>query len=210
MIFFNLLLLPVALFIYFAVSGQKKFFTVAATGFFVGMLVCGVRFVFFYSHRLVPDSFVLNYLFYLTRLVILPMIVYVVFVLISKDTSEFKIKSFFPLMTSFAVVYYPYYFLTMSGSVYNGYDLFFRPVIYLAMLAGFSYALNMIYNSVVNKEAAAKIKYIIIAAVMLLFPALIDTAYLINKFFWLFTILGIAYSAVILGYAAISFIKNNK
>lgn len=209
MIFFNLLLLPVALFIYFAVSGQKKFITVAATGFFVGMIVCGVRFVFFFSHRLVPESFILNYLFYVTRLVILPMIVYVVFVLISKDSGEFKIKSFFPLMTSFAIVYYPYYFLTMSGSVYNGYDLFFRPVIYLSMLTGFALSLKRIYSACVNEEPSSKINSIVIAALILLFPAVVDTSYVMNRFFWLFTILGIVYSAGIIGFSVISYFKKD-
>lgn len=187
--------MPVSLFIYFSVTGEKRFSTLSFTGFFIGMLVCAVRFIFFYSHRLVPESFLSNFLFYFIFICLLPMILYGVYVLLTKDSVEFKLKAFFPLMASFGAVYYPYYFLTMSGSLYTGYDLFFRPVIYLAMLAGIELAFVKIYEAFKNKNTLNKVLYIIMAVFYLVFPAIVDTSYIMNILFWLFAIFAVLYIA---------------
>lgn len=123
------------------------------------------------------------------------MILYGVYVLLTKDSVEFKLKAFFPLMASFGAVYYPYYFLTMSGSLYTGYDLFFRPVIYLAMLAGIELAFVKIYEAFTNKNTLNKVLYIIMAVFYLVFPAIVDTSYIMNILFWLFAIFAVLYIA---------------
>lgn len=195
MIFFILLLLPVSLFLYYSFTQKKQYLFMTLAAFFVGIIACGVRFIFFYSHRLVPDSFIQNFFFYFTRVTFLPLLVYGLFVLVTKDSWEFKLDGFFPIMAAFNSVYYPYYFLTMLGSVYSGYDLFFRPVIYLAMLAGVSMSIKMIYAAFKNNDSNAKVKSIAITAGYLIFPSLVDTAYAMNAVFWLFVILSVAYIA---------------
>lgn len=196
MYLFLFILLPAALFIYFNTCGEKKFITLAFTGLITGIIVCGIRFVFFFSHRLIPNSFLINYFFYLAKIVLAPLLVYVVFILISKDTFEFKIKAFFPLVASFDTVYLPYYFLTMSGSVYSNYDLFFRPIIYLAYLAGAGYALVNIYKAIQDNNKKKKVLYIIMAVIYVLIPAAIDTSYVMNLLFPLFAVIGLIYIAL--------------
>lgn len=195
MYLFLFILLPAALFIYFNTCGEKKFITLTFTGLITGIIVCGIRFIFFFSHRLIPNSFILNYMFYFARITVAPLLVYVVFLLISKDTAEFKVKAFFPLMAAFNTIYFPYYFLTMSGSVYSNYDLFFRPVIYLALLAGTGYALINVYNAQVSNNKNKKVLYIIMAVVYLMVPAAIDSSYFMNMLFPLFAVIGLIYIA---------------
>lgn len=195
MYLFLLILLPASLFIYYNTIGEKKCITLTFAGFITAIVVCGIRFLFFFSHRIVPHSFIINALFYFTRLVFIPLILYALFVLISKDTAEFKIKSFFPLVAAFNAVYLPYYFLTMSVSVYSNYDLFFRPIIYLAFLIGTSIALQKIYESHLAQNKKQKILYIIMAVVYMFVPSLVDTSYVTNLVFPVFATLAIIYIA---------------
>lgn len=213
MYLFLFILLPAALFIYFNTWGEKKFITLAFTGLITGIIVCGIRFIFFFSHRLIPDSFFLNYFFYLVKIALAPVLVYVVFILISRDSVDFKIKAFFPLIASFNAIYLPYYFLTMSGSVYSNYDLFFRPIIYLAFLAGIAYALWNTYVAVKNNDKKKKILYIVMAVVYVLIPPAIDSSYIVNRLFPFFAIIGLIYIAFPIGlavYEKVFLIKKSK
>lgn len=193
MYLFLFILLPAALFIYFNTIGEKKLLTLSFTGIITGIVICGIRFIFFNSHRIIPDSFFSNYFFYLINIAILPNIVYGVFFLISKDTIELKLKALFPLMTGFYAIYMPYYFLTLSGSVYSNYDLFLRPVLYLAFLYGLSMAIERLYKAFEEKNNMKKILYIVMLVLYMIIPAAIDSSYIINKAFPLFAIIGIVY-----------------
>lgn len=193
MYLFLFILLPAALFIYFNTIGEKKLLTLSFTGIVTGIVICGIRFIFFNSHRIIPDSFFSNYFFYLINIAILPNIVYGVFFLISKDTIELKLKALFPLMAGFYTIYLPYYFLTLSGSVYSNYDLFLRPVLYLAFLYGLSMAIERLYKAFEEKNNMKKILYIVMLVLYMIIPAAIDSSYIINKAFPLFAIIGIVY-----------------
>lgn len=193
MYLFLFILLPAALFIYFNTIGEKKLLTLSFTGIITGIVICGIRFIFFNSHRIIPDSFFGNYFFYLINIAILPNIVYGVFFLISKDTIELKLKALFPLMAGFYTIYLPYYFLTLSGSVYSNYDLFLRPVLYLAFLYGLSMAIERLYKAFEEKNNMKKILYIVMLVLYMIIPAAIDSSYIINKAFPLFAIIGIVY-----------------
>ncbi|MCQ2589823.1 MAG: hypothetical protein MJ179_05310 [Treponema sp.] len=193
MYLFLFILLPAALFIYFNTIGEKKLLTLSFTGIITGIVICGIRFIFFTSHRIIPDSFFSNYFFYLINIAILPNIVYGVFFLISKDTIELKLKALFPLMAGFYTIYLPYYFLTLSGSVYSNYDLFLRPVLYLAFLYGLSMAIERLYKAFEEKNNMKKIIYIVMLVLYMIIPAAIDSSYIINKAFPLFAIIGIVY-----------------
>lgn len=193
MYLFLFILLPAALYIYFNSFGEKSLLTLSFTGIITGVVVCGIRFIFFYSHRIIPNAFFSNYFFYLSRIILLPLLVYLVFFLISRDTIELKFKAFFPLLAGFYITYLPYYFLTMATSVYSNYDLFFRPIIYIAYLGGTCFALLRCYEAFINKNLMGKILYIVMTVLYILIPAAIDTSYVINVAFPLFAVIGIVY-----------------
>lgn len=207
MIFFLILLMPVSLFVYYAVYPKNKFLTLTFAGLFFSLLVCAIRFIFFYSHRLVPDNFLENFIYYFIRMIVIPFVLYGAFCLVSKDTGDFKIKAFFPFIGGFTCVFYPYFFLAMSNSVYSGYDLFFRPVLYLAMLISFSLFLKKIYLA--HKKENSKLKYILLSVLFTLFPVVVDTMYFMNKFFFIFALLGVIYIACVSINAVLDYKRSN-
>lgn len=195
MLLFLILLLPCALTTYSFMLKDKKIFLPAVTGFFSAVIVCACRYFFSYEHRLVYSSFSSNFLYYLVKQNFLPLIVVtLVFALVTKDTWEYKVKNFFPLITSFFAVYLPYCVITSSEYYYQAYDLFLKPVIYLAMLVQLSFSLISLYQAIVNKKVGFAVINALLILLYLIYPAISDTLYAIHSSFGLILILGILYS----------------
>lgn len=182
MLIFFILLLPACLLIYEFERKNPKDFIPAATGFLSSIVLCVEKVFFMYSHRIIPFSFSENFIYYLFRLYVLPvLVVYGLFFLFSKDKLEYKINSFFSLLSSFYAVYLPYSVISSySSNVFAGYDIFIKPALVAAMLSGLAFCIKCLYLSIIDK----KILFIIlnVALIILLFvlPAVFDCIYLLR------------------------------
>ena len=209
MLLFLFLLLPCAFTAYAFYSKDKKIILPSLAGFFISIIVCACRYFFSYEHRLIYSSFAENFIYFLLKQNLLPLvIVSVLLALITRDTWEFKIKAFFPVMCAFFAVYLPYCVVTASEYYYQGYDLFVKPFIYLAMLMQVSISLISIYQSITNKKIGFAIVHVLIALTYLIYPAISDTLYTINYSFVLILILGIVYTLVPFTLLVIQQIRN--
>ena len=197
MLLFLILLLPIAFTAYTFTVKDKKIILPAIAGFFTAVIVCACRYFFSYEHRLIYSSFSDNFIYYLLKQNLLPLVITsVVIALITRDTWEYKIKNFFPVMCSFFAVYLPYCVITASEYYYQAYDLFLKPFIYLAMLVQISYSLISFYESIVNKKVVFAIVHVLIILVYLVYPAVSDALYIINYNFAIILSVGIVYTLV--------------
>ena len=197
MLLFLILLLPIAFTAYIFTVKDKKIILPAIAGFFTAVIVCACRYFFSYEHRLIYFSFSDNFIYYLVKQNLLPLvIVSIVIALITRDTWEFKIKNFFPVMCPFFAVYLPYCVITASEYYYQAYDLFLKPFIYLAMLVQISYSLIRFYESIVNKKVAFAILHALLILFYLVYPAISDALYVINYNFAVILSVGIIYTLV--------------
>lgn len=197
MLLFLILLLPITLLAYSFYNKDKKVFFPILAGAFTSVIVCACRFFFTYEHRLIYDSFSDNFIYFILKQNLLPLVaVSLFFGLITRDTWEYKIRNFFPLICAFFAVYLPYCVITSSEYYYQAYDLFLKPVIYLAMVIQISISLISLYQSILNKKIGFAILNILIALVYLFYPAVSDTLYAINSNFALILIIGIVFSLV--------------
>ena len=195
MLLFLLLLLPSALFKYFYLIKEKKFILQISAGFVTAMIVCACRFFFSYEHRLVYYAFAENFFYYFVKQNFIPLVVVAaVYALVSKDSLRYKISSFFPLMCSFFAVYLPYCVITASEYYYQGYDIFLKPIIYLAMLVQLSRSLNALYNAVTNRKGFMIFIHSVLILFYAVYPAVSDALYAIDFSFGLILIIGLVYS----------------
>lgn len=158
------------------------------------MIVCAGKSFFFYLHRIVLYSFGINFLYILFGQILLPSgIIYAIFWFISKDSRNFKVKACFPLLASFYIVYLPYRVIAGGGSVYSAFELFLKPIMYLAFIAGVAevvYQINKLLSSGCRSGKIFNIWCGTGAAVLIL-PAAVESAWLIGVFlpvwlvFWL-------------------------
>lgn len=187
--------MPCALAFFFLATKEKKFIPVVCIGILSAMLYAIIRLFFFYPHRIIHDSITANFIYYFARLVLIPnLVVYGLYVLLTKDRAEFKIKSYLPLMLSFYAVLIPYNVIAFTQSyVFSGYDIFLKPILYLSMLIEVYLCLVKFYNIKTNNESGSKNMLILIMIVYLIFPALVDTLYAVNKLFPICVILSIPY-----------------
>ena len=197
MLLFLILLLPIAFTAYIFTVKDKKIILPAIAGFFTAVIVCACRYFFSYEHRLIYFSFSDNFIYYLVKQNVLPLvIVSILFALITRDTWEFKIKNFFPVMCPFFAVYLPYCVITASEYYYQAYDLFLKPFIYLAMLVQISYSLIRFYESIVNKKIPFAVLHALLILFYLVYPAISDALYVINYNFAVILSVGIIYTLV--------------
>lgn len=196
MLLFLLLLFPVSLVLYFTFTKEKKFLLVVYMGFITAVIVCAVAFITSYPHRIIPDSFFKNYLYYFIKITFLPMLLLpAAFCVFSKNSPDFKAKSIFPLMASFYVVFLPYHIMSLTDSRYSLYDISLRPIIYLAMIIQIAYAAKRLVHSIEESNQAQKTKNIIAIVIYLLYPAFADTCFISLKFIYIACVLSAGYIA---------------
>ncbi len=182
MLTFLILLFPLSIASYCAVKKQKEDFIPICIGLISGILVCAFKIVFVYSHRLVPASFLENFLFYFINQTFLPVLVlYGVFVLVSKDDCNFKLQSFFPLMAAFYASYLPYTIIRNSTSVYLAFDIFTKPLLFLSLIINLSLLLTLIVNAKNNKNTKLFLLNILLFTIAIILPAVIETLHTLNQ-----------------------------
>jgi len=209
MLLFLLLLLPCALISYSFVIKDKKIILTVFAGLVTALLVCGCRFLFSFEHRLIYDSFADNFAYYLLKENLLPLVVVAaIYALFSRDKAEYKVNNFFPLLTSFYAVYLPYCVISASEYYYQGYNLFLKPVIYLAMLSQIALSLISLYKAAIEKKPLFIVMNIFIILLFAIYPALSDALYAIDYNFAIILIIGLVYSLIPFAFFVIRQIRN--
>jgi hypothetical protein len=84
MLLFSFLLLPLVLILYCLLAKEKRNLIVIFLGVFSSTLLCAVQEFVLFSHRLVPYSFGQNLLFYFPQTLVLIIVVYGLFILLTK------------------------------------------------------------------------------------------------------------------------------
>ena len=197
MLLFLILLLPVTLLAYALIKKDRTIILPIFAGLITASVVCACRFFFTYEHHLIYYSFAQNFVYYLVKQNLLPLvIVSAVYALISRDTAEYKIKNFFPLMCTYFAVYLPYCVITSSEVYYQSYDLFLKPVIYLAMLVQISMSLIAAFNGIKDHKNFSVIINGLLIIVYAFYPAVSDALYAIDYSFAIILLIGIIFSAL--------------
>ena len=172
---FSILLLPVVLAFYFLESGKKENIILLITGSLSGILVFALKEFLTLSHRVVPLSFAENFIFLFMKECLIPLaVLYAIFWVISKDSREFKIQGFFPLITSFYSIYLPYLCIT-SPEANTVFIIVAKPVLYLSMIISVNNGIKMISQ----KKGSLALAVIIITSALII-PSLAESLFLIS------------------------------
>lgn len=176
---FSVLLLPLAIGIFFTQNKNKANIILVITGFLTGIIVFALKEFLTLSHRVVPFSFGENFWYLFLREAVLPVaILYLVFFFISKDELSFKLEAFFPLIASYFVVFLPYQCIT-SPEAKTAFEAFFKPVLFFSMIWGISTCLYFIKDGINGNKALCALGGAGIL-VFLVLPALAETMFLMN------------------------------
>ena len=194
MLLFLFIVLPLALVFYYLFNKDSKFFLATLVGVLCAVLLCAFKVFFTYSHRLIPDSFSENFAFYLLNESCLPLCgVSLIYFLIIKDSIENKINFFFSLICSFYAIYLPYLVVSRTTSVYSGYAIFIKPLVYLAMIVQCALSLRCILSSIKSKKIVFVAINIVLILAYLIIPAVIETLYVLNMSFIVLIIISAVY-----------------
>lgn len=195
MLTFLIVLMPLSIVFYEFIKREPKDFMPLLIGLLSSSLYCALKAFFTFSHRVVPYSFGLNFIFLFMHQIFLPiLIVYVLFFVISKDSIEFKVNSFFPLISSFYAVYLPYIVISANQStVYPFYEILFKPVIFLCLILHLTILLKFIHKEIKRKKILFLILDVVSAIIFLVLPSIIETMYLLNVLLAVRIIAGVIY-----------------
>lgn len=209
MLLFMLILLPLLLITYCIFAKDRRNITVVFAGLFSAAVFCGFKILMLFAHRLVPDAFGPNFVYYFVRQSFLPMvIVYGVFVLLLKDDWQFKVNSCFPLLASFYSINLPYCIITSTESVYSAYSLFIKPLVYAAMLGQMAITVHYFYKKgIIEKKLLAKIINPVFMLLCVIFPAASEALYCIDSMYVMNIVLCIVYILIPVTYLGMKFVK---
>jgi len=197
MLIFLFILFPLALIIYCIWTKEKRDIIPIFSGMMAAVLFCALKVFLTYAHRVVPYDFSENLVYFLLKISMLPiLILYFAFFLMVKDSVEYKIKAFFPLISSFYAVYLPYFIVSASSSVYSGYDLLLRPVIYLASICSCAISLKYLYKTFFEKKYIISIINLLLLLLAMLLPAVSDALYAIHYSFAVIIVIDLLFTAM--------------
>lgn len=135
MLLFMLILIPAVLVFCGIRADDKTVVSVAAAGAVAGVLVSFVSALFSFRHRIPDFSFASNFFYYAAEEYVLPLILlYIAYFFITRDSLEFRLRSFLPVTAGFYTVYMPYRIISSSGASFSFFELFAKPVLFLSLL----------------------------------------------------------------------------
>ncbi len=179
MFLFMILLFPTVLAFCCVHSNKKIYGFLISLGAFTGVLVSGFTAAFSYMHRIPEYSFVSNFFYYFLKEYALPLIlVYALYFFLTKDSVEFRVKAFFPVVASFFAIYMPYCIIAASSAAFSFYLLFVKPVVMLSMIFLCSLITYKIYCSAQEKNIKGIIAYSFCAILILAVPAVLESLWL--------------------------------
>lgn len=199
MFLFLILLFPTALYFCCSHSSKKIYGFLVATGAFLGILASGGTALFSYMHRIPEFSVVSNFFYYFLKEYVLPLIlVYALYFFATKDSVEFRVKAFFPVVAAFYAVYMPYCVIASSSAAFSFFQLFIKPVLMLSMVFMASFFAYRIFCAAVSRNIRKIVVLSLFALVMLLIPPALETmellcialpvVYILAAFFSLFAL----------------------
>ena len=166
-------------------------------GTMAAALLCAFRAFFLFAHRVIPYSFGDNFVFLFFRQVFLPLIIlYGLFFFISRDSLDFKIEMFLPLMTSFYMLYLPFCIISSAEGLYSAFGLFVKPILFAAMLFQLSFSLWGLKKSFEERKILLAVMYGFLLLLYIIAPALIEAFYMISAGFLLSLLFSILYCAI--------------
>ena len=174
------------IFMYHKIFSPTKQQIISFCCFVLSMLFCTFVKLFGTSFPLYNISFVDLFLDFFIKET-LPMIyVYLLFFLISKDSVEYKIRAFFPVVASFYAVFIPYRII-FSDIDFSPFILFCKPVIYLSAIIAFSISFYFCYSFIKEKNKLLSVLFSIFAVLFFLFPSIISAFYFSSmiSFLWI-------------------------
>lgn len=181
MFLFLILLFPTVLCFCCFHSTKKIYGFLVAAGAFLGIFASGCTALFSYMHRIPEFSLCSNFFYYFLKEYGLPLIlVYALYFFTTKDSVEFKIKSFFPVVAAFYAVYMPYCVIASSNAAFSFFQLFAKPVLMLSEVFFASFFAYRIYCAAVSKNISRIIVLSFSALVMLVIPPALETMYLLS------------------------------
>lgn len=175
MFLFSFLILPVFFVWYCFYKKNSKIVPAILIGIVCAVLLCLFLALFTFSHRIVPYSFSQNLTHLLLTQTVLPLLLpYLLFLLFSKDTLEYKTESFLPLSLSFFEIYLPFIIITTSEGLYSGFSLFIKPVLFLIMILVCSFSVKQIYKSIISKKVIQIIIFTVVFVMFMMIPSFIE------------------------------------
>lgn len=168
-------------------------------GALAGILVSGGTAVFSYMHRVPEYSFVSNFLYYTLKEYALPVVlVYAVYFFVTKDDFDFRVKAFFPVLSSFQAIYMPYCTIASNTAAFSFYLLFVKPVVVLSMVFLCSLIAYKIYRCANENKILFIVLYALAALVTLLVPAVLETMWLMEMLLPLVYVAAVLYGLLAL------------
>lgn len=194
MLSFLFLLLPLAFIFYCLVQKDKQILIPFLIGLGFAIVACAFKAFFTFTHRVIPYSFGQNLGFYLSQNLILPIILCVAYFVISRDSVDYKVNCFFPLICSYFMIALPYGVIAGTETVvYSGYEIFVKPVVCLAMLYQVAIDLVLLYEGIKSKYVLKIILNVIFIIAYLILPAFLDTLYVMGVQFYLLLAIAAVY-----------------
>ena len=182
MFVFMIVLLPVFTLLYCMKSKDAAVRIVAVSGFLTGVIVTMIKAGFSFMHRIAPYSFFLNFSYLsLTQYLLPAALVFTTYFFITKDKTDFKIKSFFPLCAAFYSVYMPYCIIASTHTFYF-FTLFVKPVLLLSMLIICSDIIVCIHRRISSHSNVKAVFCSIMLAGAAVIPPCLETFWML-KFF---------------------------
>ena len=153
MFVFLVVLIPSVLIAYHVFNNCKKQQIISCVFFLFSIVVCVVMGLFGISSEPIFDSFFENFLrFFFTETFLPSVIVSLIFLLWSKDSVEYKVQSFFPLLAGFYSAYLPFQVL-FSNAEANLFTVFVKPFLFLCMISSFSICVYLVYKAITEKHS---------------------------------------------------------
>ncbi len=176
MFLFLILLFPTVLYFCCSHSSKRIYGFLVAAGTFLGILASGGTALFSYMHRIPEFSVASNFFYYFFKEYVLPLVlVYALYFFATKDSVEFRVKAFFPVVAAFYAVYMPYCVIASSSAAFSFFQLFIKPVLMLSMVFMASFFAYRIYCAAVSGNIRKIVVLSLFALIVLLVPPALET-----------------------------------
>lgn len=193
------LLLPLILAAWCFYKRDSHVVPVIFIGLVAGVLVCGFKAFFLYSHRIIPYSFGANVAYLLIRQTLLPvLLVYGIFCVWSRDSFSYKAESFGPLLLAFYSLYLPYTIISTSDHIFTTFPLLLKPGLFGVMILILSFCVHQIEKSFSAKKYVFLVLWSIISIVVVVIPSLIEGMYILDMNYLLILVLSAFYASILI------------
>lgn len=163
-------------------------------GFLGSSLFCAIKAFFFISEYIQTASYLNEFIRLFLLESFLPCVILCgLFVLFSKDSVEYKINCFIPLVGSFYAVFVPYKIFSLTEPL-SFFPLFVKPVLFISMVIFCAFIIQNIYSAYGSKSIGKIILLSILLLANLCIPALMETWWYFGGKFYFYTPVAVIYA----------------